>query len=382
MAEYRSTGKELRQSPDRVIAGVMAALLLISGAFGMRRIINGVVPLEPYLNESLNEETEPDSAQEESASEPIYDVYRLHAARYHEGPLVLIDKEHATVDLPSDSFSNLVRVHDYETDFLRAGDLNVMLTEDTAKALGELSLSFGEDPEHGSLLIASGYRTVNEQKKFYEKDLQKTGGNSSDLYDIPGCSELESGYSFELAYMNNNRYIAFSTDDERYKWMLDNCAALGFIQRYPEGKEELTGVSGKRNVFRFVGVPHAWFMKQNNLCLEEYIELLEGHVSNGEHLIISNPIGQSFEVYYSPLDIIEENEVSGESVENDLSIEGESAETADSPKAEMTRVRLPHDGTSMNSFMEIKNNKYITVSGNNKNGFFITSRMKEEHNNW
>jgi D-alanyl-D-alanine carboxypeptidase len=67
------------------------------------------------------------------------------------------------------------------------------------------------------------------------------------------------------------------SEAEVYGWLADNCYKYGFVVRYPADKAEATGVSGYTDYFRYVGTPHAEYMTENDLCLEEYIELLKGY---------------------------------------------------------------------------------------------------------
>ncbi len=67
---------------------------------------------------------------------------------------------------------------------------------------------------------------------------------------------------------------AGSSQSDLYEWLLDNAYKFGFVQRYPEGKEQLTGMPAETMTWRFVGQYHAAVMHENGLCLEEYVELL------------------------------------------------------------------------------------------------------------
>ncbi|MFR1232946.1 MAG: D-alanyl-D-alanine carboxypeptidase family protein [Evtepia gabavorous] len=51
-------------------------------------------------------------------------------------------------------------------------------------------------------------------------------------------------------------------------------ARYGLIQRYPAGKEEITGIGHEPWHFRYVGQPHAAIMEARGLTLEEYIAWL------------------------------------------------------------------------------------------------------------
>ena len=47
------------------------------------------------------------------------------------------------------------------------------------------------------------------------------------------------------------------------------------MERYPAGKEHLTGIAHEPWHFRYVGVPHAKIMVQNHLVLEEYLSFIK-----------------------------------------------------------------------------------------------------------
>ena len=64
-------------------------------------------------------------------------------------------------------------------------------------------------------------------------------------------------------------------DTEAYQWLLDNCQNYGFVQRYIEGKEEYYGLACCPGHFRYVGVEAATYMKEHNLCLEEFVALYQ-----------------------------------------------------------------------------------------------------------
>ena len=70
-------------------------------------------------------------------------------------------------------------------------------------------------------------------------------------------------------------------------WLNQNCYQYGFVVRFPEDKEELTGIDYEPWHFRYVGIPHAYMMTKNNLCLEEYISFLKQYPCL---LYTSNPL--------------------------------------------------------------------------------------------
>ncbi len=112
--------------------------------------------------------------------------------------------------------------------------------------------------------------------------------------------ERATGLTLDLSILSNdgNSHAPF-TADGNYSWVLEHAADYGFIQRYPNDKVDKTGVNGLSWHFRYVGAPHAAYMKANSLCLEEYLETVRSHTWKGEHLT-STAAGINYEIYFVP----------------------------------------------------------------------------------
>jgi D-alanyl-D-alanine carboxypeptidase len=65
------------------------------------------------------------------------------------------------------------------------------------------------------------------------------------------------------------------TEADGYTWLYENAHKYGFILRYPEGKEEVTGEQYNEGIFRYVGVAHATAMHELGMCYEEYLAALK-----------------------------------------------------------------------------------------------------------
>lgn len=63
-----------------------------------------------------------------------------------------------------------------------------------------------------------------------------------------------------------------SSNDEVYTWLAANAHNYGFILRYPQGKQEITGTSYEPWHYRYVGVDAAREIYERGICLEEYFE--------------------------------------------------------------------------------------------------------------
>lgn len=333
MAEYRSTGRELRKSPKGVFAGLFLIALAACGAFFGKTVLENMVSLEPGDSEEI--EIDVPSVQEESEDSDAtdYGFVSYSKNRIRRGPLMIVSE-----DFPAeDAEEGIVSVFEKKSDCLFVRDMEVFLMDEAMDALNRLAEDFKAETGHADLLVKEGYITKEAQRRLYEADLQQTGANHSDLYAMPGCNEFESGYTFELMLLVNGAFQEFTGEGD-YEWILKHCAEYGFVQRYPEEKSDITHVSGRPWVFRYVGTPHAWYMYKNKLCLEEYTSLLELSPYEGEHGIINDQLGREYEVYYFSVD-------------------------PDDPEPE---VVVP---TPMN--------RVYTISGNNKHGFYITVDMNK-----
>ncbi len=88
----------------------------------------------------------------------------------------------------------------------------------------------------------------------------------------PGTSEHQTGLCCDMHNLSSAQ-TAFAQQDA-YKWLKDNSWKFGFIIRFPEGKQDITGISFEPWHYRFVGRYHAKAIYESGLCLEEYLDTL------------------------------------------------------------------------------------------------------------
>ena len=60
---------------------------------------------------------------------------------------------------------------------------------------------------------------------------------------------------------------------KEYLWVKENAHNYGFIIRYQEGKEDITGYSAEEWHIRYVGKKVAKYIYENNIAFEEYYNL-------------------------------------------------------------------------------------------------------------
>lgn len=126
------------------------------------------------------------------------------------------------------------------------------------------------------LILKSGFRSYGTQKTTYTNYLARNNGVDNGISSPPGASEHQTGYSCDVLsveYNSQNQYMndSFYQTPEA-QWMAENCYSYGFILRYPEDKETITGVPYEPWHLRYVGREIAGYIKTNGKCLEEFYD--------------------------------------------------------------------------------------------------------------
>ena len=173
----------------------------------------------------------------------------------------------------------------------------IFLERKTALVLETLFATIGSG---SSLLPVSGFRTRKEQEDLYASSLQDHGTAFTESYvALPGHSEHETGLAIDLAL--NREPVDFLRPyfprDGICGRFRQKAASYGFVERYPEGKEPLTGIAPEPWHFRYVGLPHASIMETHGFCLEEYLDYLKEFPYEGRHLMVRIE-NKSFEIFY------------------------------------------------------------------------------------
>ena len=146
----------------------------------------------------------------------------------------------------------------------------IQMRETAANALYAL---FDAAKEDGIYLYAhSGYRSYRTQKTMYYRRLESRGYDDG-IVQYPGASEHQSGLAIDVINKSgigkNFTNDAFANSKEG-KWLAENCWDHGFIIRYQEDKEDITGIGYESWHIRYVGVQVAQYMRDQHLSLEEF----------------------------------------------------------------------------------------------------------------
>ncbi|MBR3474000.1 MAG: M15 family metallopeptidase [Oscillospiraceae bacterium] len=147
--------------------------------------------------------------------------------------------------------------------------------------IAEPLIAFGQGCKAAGLTVflSSGYRSYSDQAANFQRICQNNGisdGKDSAGHYITmpaGCSEHQLALCCDITDRYYQIKNASIEQTATYQWLNEHCAEYGFVQRFPSGKEDITGVMYEPWHFRYVGVEVAEYMTENHLTLEEFLGL-------------------------------------------------------------------------------------------------------------
>lgn len=135
-----------------------------------------------------------------------------------------------------------------------------------------------------SLRIVSGYRGQTRQNEIHTalvEQFMAQGHTNEEAVALANRTEPGYGYSehqtgLAMAFTTNvlggsgTGSMGFAETPE-YAWLLENAKNYGFILRYPQGQESVTGMDFQPYLFRYVGVEAATVISEYGITLDEYL---------------------------------------------------------------------------------------------------------------
>lgn len=177
---------------------------------------------------------------------------------------ILVNRDHP---IPVDHANriSLVRLH-VEDDFF------ILAEEETAHAFLRMQEALARD----GLRMApfSGYRFAGTQQRIWNDSVLKHGLEHALRYVAkPGHSEHQTGLALDVEFFDQNGGRIEDDHAPEYDRMHLRLHEFGFILRYPEGAEAVTGYAYEPWHIRYVGIPAAAIIFENHWTLEEYTEM-------------------------------------------------------------------------------------------------------------
>lgn len=181
--------------------------------------------------------------------------------------LVMVNKEFV---LSPEYEPNDLVVPDVDFSFGEADVPQKYIRKVAADALEEL---FELAEKDGIELFAvSGYRSYSRQEGIFNVEKQDKGEEYAlQAVALPGQSEHQTGLAMDVSSRSVNFEITEEFGETKEGiWVRENAHRAGFIIRYPQNKESLTGYQYEPWHLRYIGKEKAAIMYEKDLTLEEF----------------------------------------------------------------------------------------------------------------
>ena len=146
-----------------------------------------------------------------------------------------------------------------------------------------LNLLYADASNAGiDLYVNTGYIGYYYQATLFDQYVDMAGYDYAlKIQPRQGYSEHQTGYAVDFISRQNGKYTRYNDSDrsscapqdcegnDAAIWLSEHAYEYGFIQRYPKGKEEITGYDSQWWHYRYVGVDVATYMHEHGLTMEE-----------------------------------------------------------------------------------------------------------------
>lgn len=182
--------------------------------------------------------------------------------------LILVNKENK---LP-DNYEEIVELEDATNAF----DETIQVEKKALKKFNELKADLEKEDIH--IELDSVYRSVKRQQEIWDEFTRDKGEEYAKKYvATPGYSEHHTGLAIDICLKIDGKVVydneEMIAEKEIFSKIHQKLAKYGFILRYPEGKDDITGYSYEPWHFRYIDdAKIAKEIMDKNITLEEYLK--------------------------------------------------------------------------------------------------------------
>ncbi|HET7529173.1 MAG TPA: M15 family metallopeptidase [Candidatus Saccharimonadales bacterium] len=211
----------------------------------------------------------------------LNDNNRLPASQIKNTGQVVFDKTSYPNDQAASLWAVVNKGRSLPGDYVPAGLIQPqvaaagkeLVRPDTAAALKAMFEAAAGDGIR--LEVVSGYRSFSYQQQVYNGYVRQVGIAAADTFSArPGHSEHQTGLAADIGAVSGKCELdqCFGNTAEG-RWLAANCADYGFIIRYANGKDKLTGYEYEPWHVRYVGKDLAAQIKKSGQTLEQFLGL-------------------------------------------------------------------------------------------------------------
>lgn len=324
----KSKNKSIRQT--RIVTEICICTVAIVSAVYIFKITydrTANVPTSPFIEVSAPDDVIAEPVTEDP-NKIIYESVAYPTIKKFEGELILVNNSTEYYGFNEELETVTYKIDEQGRTGFAGADDSVQLRPVFYEAMANMLERFYQETQIDDVVILDGYRTSEEQQTLYDEDLAATGLETSERVAKAGFSEHQTGYACDLTTATTWDYDGQGD----YAWIDQHCWEYGIILRYPEDKTAITQIQYEPWHYRYIGIPHAYYIAKNNLTLEEYIEILRtSYTYESQHLEIQYDENNKCEVYF-----------------------------------------VKADDSSDNTYIPVPSGKKYEISGNNVDGFIVT----------
>ena len=129
--------------------------------------------------------------------------------------------------------------------------------------------------------VTSSYRTYMKQVSLFKNKIRRLESagygharaveEAGKVVAVPGTSEHQLGLTVDFVTGSYRVLDEGIRDTKEYQWVEEHAWEYGYVIRYPSGKSGITGIISEPWHLRYVGIPAAKLMTEQEICLEEVL---------------------------------------------------------------------------------------------------------------
>lgn len=286
IAQRRRKRKRARKIRNAIIFSLCTLIIICCGVTVARilagELQGGIIPthISPVHTEKEPENIYSSFPYYKEENEERYTSYAAQNPQLTDEDVVWMvnanqDKPKYNYDIPVSGYDDIcIIVNKYYKvpDGYSPPDLVNVDGQKMRKIAADAFVKMRNDASRENLRIraVSGYRTVSYQRGLYNRYLSSDSQENVDRYSArPGYSEHHTGLAVDV-FGSVDGLRQFENTPE-FPWVRDNCYKYGFIIRYFEETEDITGYESEPWHLRYVGVEVSTDMKEKGInSFEEY----------------------------------------------------------------------------------------------------------------
>ena len=321
---FETVDNSLNESRRKVVIAIFVVVALILAAFATLIVGKIVSTLPEHPNPSSNKNMT--YIPKDAGDVKIGNLLSISDSYRHELP---------------DNFNNMINLYEYRKnpDNVSKVEINgyytyslsldrITLDKEVLDILNQMILDYCQTLDLSNTNINCASNIVVAWGGYTEATIDEYATDISDI----GKDYYDHVLGTTLTFKTYDPSVAVTEEilKNDFRWIYENAYKYGFIIRYPDACKNHTGFdSSKRVHLRYIGAEHATYIYQNNICFEEYLELLRNTHNSPDKALTIQIDGASYLVYYTKY------------------------------TGNPTSIPVPKDST-------------YTISGDNMNGFIVT----------